>query len=693
MTSRSDYDFVVQLRHEVLQDVQTRAINASLLTNLALTTPISRVIAQLIPPFQMKAHWDKPNLNSAEDLLRLSTDVRGGARHVVNGINLTMEGSIHAECRPRVVASEDGQPVVTLTTPSPLDLDMADLKLSYEGDDKPLSWVETTIEQTVLRPSFSMLLMAPLANMPLSYLPDSLPLRLKAKHNDVTTEGLLLTDSAVSLDPQTASLTLAMRCTAKTTSAPAWPANLLPDLSTANTAVALSERGLNRALGWLCAQGLASGTTQLADGPAYWRWTHVAVTFTNDENVHLTGQLWRGVKAVTVDVSVQCSLTSSAESSVRLSATKTQPPEADLIIKATTALIRRVFHAATSAPRPASSTPTAPLPPEKLLQRFLIPGTNIRTEAPATDLALRHGYLVALYTLPLDEQHVSLTIKKAKPKPTIIQPVVPHQTTPGAPVTVELNATLSDSTEPPYDYAWRVDHELRPLSHHNSTITVTKTPSLTTAPTTAATAPQKLATVSLTVIDILGQAGKAEMDATYYPAPSPQKSQFQNKQQSGSTQKIRQAVFRVDAVLRRITSVVIAAFWIFMAFVVLYIVVDVYRSQTQSSTGLGQGGTVAQSTLNIYMSDPNAQINNVTTGVSCTTQRCQWQIAAGTQVTLTATEAGGYMRFTWVGCDNATNGPSDPCSVVLNQNRSVCLVPYVFYDPVTNDRCRRLAGG
>ncbi|MGH4010371.1 MAG: hypothetical protein ACRDTH_19795 [Pseudonocardiaceae bacterium] len=690
MTSRSAYDFVVQLRHEVLQDVQTRAINASLLTNLALTTPISRVIAQLIPPFQMKAHWDKPNLNSAEDLLRLSTDVRGGARHVVNGINLTMEGSIHAECRPRVVASEDGQPVVTLTTPSPLDLDMADLKLSYEGDDKPLSWVDTTIEQTVLRPSFSMLLMAPLANMPLSYLPDSLPLRLKAKHNDVTTEGLLLTDSAVSLDPQTASLTLAMRCTAKTTPAPAWPANLLPDLSTANTAVALSERGLNRALGWLCAQGLASGTTQLADGPAYWRWTHVAVTFTNDENVHLTGQLWRGVKAVTVDVSVQCSLTSSAELSVRLSATKTQPPEADLIIKATTALIRRVFHAATSAPRPASSTPTASLPPEKLLQRFLIPGTNIRTEAPAMDLALRHGYLVALYTLPLDEQHVSLTIEKAKPKPTIIQPVVPHQTTPGAPVTVVLNAELSDSTEPPYDYAWCVDHELRPLSHHNSTITVTKTPFLTVAPTTAATAPQKLATVSLTVIDILGQAGKAEMDATYYPAPSPQKSQAERKQQQKSQAERKQQLGptgkMVDFIGRSI-AIVILGFLFVLAFRVAY-----PYFQNQPNSGLG-GGIIAQSTLNIYMSDPNAQINNVTTGVTCATQRCQWQIAAGTQVTLTATEAGGYMRFTWIGCDNATNGPSDPCSVVLNQNRSVCLVPYVFYDPVTNDRCRRLAGG
>ncbi len=471
---RHDYDFVVQLRHKVVCDVQARAINASLLRNLALTSPVSRVIAQKIPPFQMKAHWDNPKLDFADDLLGLSATVRGGARHVTKGINLTMEGNIHADCGPRVVATKDNQPVVTLTAPSPLDLDLTGLKLSYQGDDEPLSWIDTTIEQTILRPSLSMLLMARLASMPLSYLPDSLPLRLTATHNDATTDGLMLADSAVSLDPQAESLTLAMRCAAKT-SAPAWSTNLLVE-SAANAAVALSETGLNSVLGWLCARGLATGSAQLVDGPVSWRWERVTVTFTNDENIHLTGQLWRDETTIMVDTAVRCSLTSSGQLAMRLIAAGPRPPEADLIIEALATLIRRIFYAATCPPPLTSPTRTEPGSTETLLQRFLIPGTDISTEAPAVDLAIQHGYLVALYSVPLSEHCLKVTIEKAKPKPAIVQPQIPRQTAPGMPVVVQLNATLADSTEPPYDYAWRIDHGSSLEPRHDSIVTVTEDP-------------------------------------------------------------------------------------------------------------------------------------------------------------------------------------------------------------------------
>jgi Collagen triple helix repeat (20 copies) len=509
---RPDYDFVVQLRHNIVCDVQTRAINASPFRKLALTSPISRVIPQKIPRFQMKAHWGNPKLDFANDRLRLSVDVRGGTRHLIKDINLTMEGSIHADCGPEVVPTKDNQPVVTLTAPSPLDLDPADLMLSYKGDDKPLPWLNTTTEQTALCLSLSML-MVPLADIPLSYLPDSLPLRLHATHNDVTTDGLVLADSTVSLDPQAGSLTLAMLCTAKT-SPPTWSKNLLVE-SAANAAVALSETGLNSMLDWLCAQGHATGTTQLDDGPASWRWTHVTATFTNDGNIHLTGQLCRDKLTIMVDAAMQCSLTSSAQLSVRLSAPEPQPPEADLIIDAAATLIRRIFfYVATSPPPLTSPTQTESGSTERLLQRFLIPGTDISTEAPAVDLAVRHGYLVALYAVPLDEQDPTFTVEETKPKLTIVQPEIPHQTAPGAPVIVQLDATLADWTEPPYDYAWRIDHgPLEP--RHDST--VTKLLLSMAVPTTAATEPQKLATVSLKVIDILGQIGEAEIDATYYP--------------------------------------------------------------------------------------------------------------------------------------------------------------------------------
>jgi hypothetical protein len=513
---RHDYDVVIQLHRKVVCDVQAHVINASIFRNLTFDCPLSRVIEQKIDPFQMKAHWDNPKLDFANDALTLSADVKGGTRHALEGINLTIEGNIHVDCQPQVITTKDHQPVVTLTPPSGVDLDLTDLKLSYEADDEPLSWVDTTVEQTILRPSLSMLLMTPLARMPLSYLPESLLLRLDDTHHEMTTDGLMLADANVWLDSHAESLTLAMSCTAKD-SAPAWLTNLLGD-SAANVAVAWSQEGLNHVLSWLCTQGLATGTTQLRDGPISWRWTHATMSFTEEDNVHLTGQLWINGSTVMVDVIVQYSLTSSAQLSVQWSSAGPPPPQADVLIEAAGTLIRCVFSAATPPHPKTSPRQTQTEPTDKLLQRFLIPGTDIATQAPVVDLAIQQGYLVARYAVPLKEQHFRLTIETPKPKPTIIQPKIPRQTQPGAPVTVELGATLSSSTQPPYDYAWHIDHGPGLEPCHNSTLTVKKTLPATSAPATAVTGLQKLATVSLKVIDILGQVGEAEIDATYYPA-------------------------------------------------------------------------------------------------------------------------------------------------------------------------------
>ena len=501
------------------------SFNALLLTNLALTSPISRVLAQTVTPFQMKAHWAKPGLELAEDMVTISADVAGGTRYAIEGINLTMEGQVNTKRRPVVAANDSGQPVVTLATPSPLELHLGDLELRYEGDDEILTWVDTSIERTLLRPTLCAQLMAPLTNLPLNCLPDAVPLHLtdEPHHGATPADGLALTDAAVSLDPHVELLTLGMRCAAHSTR-PQPPPNLLPDHSTANAVVALSETGLNRTIGWLCAQGLATGTTPQPDGSVSWRWTHVAASFT-DHAIHLTGQLWQGESATAVDAELQCSLTSSAQLSVHLTAPKPQPAGTDVLIDACAHLLRRTFFAATRPPEPTHPTATEPDSDQPLLQRFAIPGTDLTIEAPAVGLGLRDGYLVALYAIPSDEQPFSLTLEEKKPKPTIIQPDMPLQEAPGATVTTQLAATLAGSPEPPYDYAWRADQELHPRPNHGPTMIVTKTP----PPTTATGEPQKLATVNLKVIDMLGQVGEAEVDAMYYPAAA----QHQEKGQDG----------------------------------------------------------------------------------------------------------------------------------------------------------------
>lgn len=226
-----------------------------------------------------------------------------------------MEGNVRADCRPIVVAADDDRPVVVLKAPSLMDLDLADLKLECKASDELLSWVDSTIEQVILRPALSALLMSRLASMPISYLPDSLPLRLETTHKDVAVDEVVLADAVVLLDSQAELLTLAMCCKAKAP-AHAWSKNLLVE-SAANAAVAYSETGLNTVLSWLCARGLATGTAQGVDGPVSWTWTHVTATITDDQTIGLTGHLQRNNSTVMVNVAVQCSLTPLAQLSVQ----------------------------------------------------------------------------------------------------------------------------------------------------------------------------------------------------------------------------------------------------------------------------------------------------------------------------------------------------------------------------------------
>jgi hypothetical protein len=87
-----DYDLVVQFRLDVAQDAQKRSINSSILNDLAINSPISRVIDQTVPSFRVKAHWAEPRLDISGDFVNLSVDVDGGVRNFLSGINLTMGG-------------------------------------------------------------------------------------------------------------------------------------------------------------------------------------------------------------------------------------------------------------------------------------------------------------------------------------------------------------------------------------------------------------------------------------------------------------------------------------------------------------------------------------------------------------------------------------------------------------------------
>src|SRR5262249_49783395 len=154
----------------------------------------SRLLIQPAPPWQLKAQWAGPTLDIDDERVTVSADVSGGVRDVVNGRNLTMHGTVSATCDPRLSVGDDGLQVSALAAPSPQELDLSDLGLTYADDARTVSWLDAEVEQVLLRPTFGPQLMSRLAVLPLNYLPASLGRLLK---NDRTSTS----SWAVSVDP------------------------------------------------------------------------------------------------------------------------------------------------------------------------------------------------------------------------------------------------------------------------------------------------------------------------------------------------------------------------------------------------------------------------------------------------------------------------------------------------------------
>jgi hypothetical protein len=493
---------IVQLSQDVLADAQARVIDASLLHHLALTTPVSRVIAQPVPPWQMKAQWSEPDVSLGTDHITLSVEIQGGVRHILKGTNLTVEGTVSAACRPQVATADDGSPWVFLAAPTPLGLDLTELELTYKADPDAVSWIDDAIETTLLRPTVSAQLVGPLAGLPLSFWPSG-----PVPHRGGADPGW-----AVWLDPEAACLSV----TAGPGEAATVPPRFLVASESANAAVALSETGLNRQLGSLCQNGFATGTLESADGPGRWQWNAVTARFAGSA-VHISGELiWRN-ETITVDADLECSVASTGELLVRAAAATPEPAHGDAVIGAWAEMVRRVFYRAVDASPPDASSPGDA---NALAQRFEIPGAGLHVDAPAVSLTLADGYLAASYALPARLGLPPVTIDGSEPTATITQPDVPRQAARGLTVATRLTASLADATEEPFDFAWRIDDEPNLRADHGASTSLSKTPAPSDSDTMlgpTGDGSHRLATVKLMVIDILGRAGEVTFDAAYHP--------------------------------------------------------------------------------------------------------------------------------------------------------------------------------
>jgi hypothetical protein len=485
-------DLMFQYSWDCVRDLRIRVLNASLLTNVAVTSPLSRVIVQPIAPWQLRAQWAGPTLDIDGARVTLSADVSGGVRDVLNGLNLTMRGKVSAMCHTTLALAADGLPVATLTAPSPLELDLADLELTYAGGDSPVSWLDAAAEQALIRPTLGEQLMAPLADLPLNYLPASVDRLLKA-------DGQTASGWAVSIDPDTETLTLArLQAGNAAANVPA----LLPADHPANIAVGISEAGLNAVLRRLCLHG-PTGSHPSTQGSQL-RWTDATATLTGPA-IRIIGHLTQASTTTAIDTTLMCSITDRGRLQIRLIDPGLPRESARAVVNTVTTLVHDLF--STNRAQDESA----------LLQLFHVPGTHVRATAPMVDLAVDGGCLIARYAVPPTNQALELAIDDAKPHPVIDQHVIPRQSAPGAPVIAHLVATLPRSPEPPYDFVWHTNDQTLPVTRHEGTTTITRIPPPPSAPgPTQQTA--SLATVNVKVIDMLGRVGEAQVDVRYHPA-------------------------------------------------------------------------------------------------------------------------------------------------------------------------------
>lgn len=220
-----------QYRWQTVRDLQIRTLNASLSTDLSVTSPLSRLVVQAVPPYQVKAYWSAPEWEPAHRCVLLSVELEGGVRHVVDGTNLTMSGRIRALCGIEVRHGDDGLAVVSLAEPGPAELDLGALEVVYEGDEQPASRRDRMLEELLLRPVFTSFLTTGLARLPLNYVPAMPGIAALCRR----------AGWSASADMQQETLTIAAGTAAD--EAPL----LLPDNGSANLAVAISEKAIDRA--------------------------------------------------------------------------------------------------------------------------------------------------------------------------------------------------------------------------------------------------------------------------------------------------------------------------------------------------------------------------------------------------------------------------------------------------------------
>lgn len=457
------FDIMLQFDQRVMKDIQVRTLNPSVSTNPWITGPLSRIIEQQVPPLEVKAYWNKPHTAiyhaSKNDLIELSAKVNGGARQVTTGHILTVGGEVSTKLPVVLDVDSNGRPYACLASPDPLHLHMNKLKVSYEGSTWPefLAKLDPTKEESSLRPVLTTQLMRPLASIPLTYMPYSLPVTMPLQ-NGKSNGALPITQAQAQLVKACNSVVLGLMLD-QTRSAPSVFSTLLPPGRTKNNAaLGISTEGFNTLLSYLCKQGRATGSLiHPRWGSIDWHWESLTVTL-HQNVIYLAGVFQRqGSTRMIVHADVQCLLDKDGYLQSRLLSTNADMVTAEIILASWSSLFKVLLRLRIPGKQDCDQHDQ-----ERLYQCFTIPGTSQAIETAARALVIQNGKLILYYRIPKMLKGIQVVKPPEKPIVVLSQGGIPQQIAQGAPVTAQMDAKIMKDSSPPYDYLWTTDRSLEP---------------------------------------------------------------------------------------------------------------------------------------------------------------------------------------------------------------------------------------
>ncbi len=529
MPNTGGFDVMLQFKQDIINDILVRVLNESLITNLHLKSPLSRRIDEPLPPTQVKVWWDKPELELGDgDNISLSVEVTGGARQLATERNLEVDGSVSITRKAQLATDEMGVPYLSLEPPQPLDLHMSKLKVTYPGSPWPplLSRIDPTRETTILRPLLTMALMIPLLQLPLSYNVKSLPLRILAPNSSPTPSewSIPITTAMIRVLKEAEAIAMGLSLT-ETYGDHTQMTTAFPEEMNRNATLTLTSRGINNILGQLRRRGTLKGVipSSSKEAPVNWQWEVLTIQC-HKGYISLTGNFRRNAIPIRVIADLTCSLDHNGSLKIAPLAINTDAPTSETIVSSLYEVLRMILRARAKNARDDRSEEWS-----KLLQCFTIPGTQIEVEAPACDMLLEEGTCTLLYDVPQTLKGFQAEVPWLKPQVTIIEPNIPTQTAPGAPMSMLMQTRLTTPSFPPYDYVWTTDFSEEPTRDRGPSMTVMG------SPTPAGSGPQVYTNVHAKVIDAFGQVAEASAPARY-------QAQARRQQRSSSSRIVTRIV-------------------------------------------------------------------------------------------------------------------------------------------------------